>query len=131
MARRISNQCDFDNVFIQYIVGQSGGIWILWMDDEWRVNVRAHDHQFILMSVQRKNSPPWMHTTIFRSPHYARCQELWSSLVELASDIHESWAIMEDLNAINVIRNCLMGLAKVLRAFRMLLMLVNWWMQGP
>lgn len=84
--------------FIQEACGHSGGIWCLWDQTFWKVDVISNSAQFIHMKVQWKNDIPWYLTAVYGAPQYAHRQQLWDDLRSLALDISDSWAVIGGFN---------------------------------
>lgn len=58
----------FGGKFIQNACGHSGGIWCLWNDVLWKVEVVKNSSQFVHMKVQWKNDMPWFLTAVYGAP---------------------------------------------------------------
>lgn len=42
-SNHVISRFGFDNWFVEEAQGQSGGIWVLWNFQEWRINILQHD----------------------------------------------------------------------------------------
>lgn len=97
-AAGIIKKFGFNGNFVQEACGHSGGIWCLWDQSFWKVDVLNNSPQFVHMRVQWKNDNPWLLTAVYGDPQFACRQQLWDDLRRLAVDIFEEWAVIGDFN---------------------------------
>lgn len=84
-AVRISQDFGFTNFAIADSVGFSGGLWLLWNEDEIHCDILDVTTQEIHACVQIfPNSSPWIFSAIYGRPNYAIRRELWKTLQEFA-----------------------------------------------
>lgn len=89
----------------QYIVesnGQAGGIWCLWNDNSWKVEMVEFSSQFVHLRVQWKNQASWLVAIVYASPNCTRRQELWNDLHRIADSHDEALVVLGDFNSILV-----------------------------
>lgn len=90
----------FDSYFYVDAIGFSGGIWILWFKDIWKVDVLACSDFFIHCNITEcKTKKNFLFTVVYGSPNASRRGILWNELVGLSSSISGSWVISGDFNA--------------------------------
>lgn len=99
-AERIVRRFGFGSWFVQEAQGQTGGIWILWDEQDWQIEVFYHGSQFVHAHVSWRRTNPWLLTVVYGSPHYQQRGELWDFLREVIGDIDSPWAVVGDFNAL-------------------------------
>lgn len=80
--------------------GFSGGIWLLWDEDKWMVDVKSRSKYMIHSEVfSRESKKKFLLSTIYGSPQPTSRNLLWRELVDTAKEVREAWLVMGDFNA--------------------------------
>lgn len=80
--------------------GFSGGIWVLWEDATFSLEVVTKNKQFMHLKVQpKKDSQYWWLTCVYGSPMLLNRMELWNSLAQIVGSMRDPWLANGDFNA--------------------------------
>ncbi|KAJ1385492.1 Endonuclease/exonuclease/phosphatase superfamily [Sesbania bispinosa] len=78
----------------------SGGIWILWNDKNYQLEVIQDHFQYVhIRVVPADGTPSWFLTCVYASPRPSIREELWHHLHLLASRMTKPWAVIGDFNS--------------------------------
>lgn len=78
--------------------GYSGGVWVLWKEEEVRIGIR-YDHKFFIhVSVASNNGKEWELIVIYLSPVASKRKEFWGTLDEMV--IEKPWVLVSDYNCV-------------------------------
>lgn len=99
-AVKLARKTGLAGNFIVDARGQAGGIWCLWDEAQWQVNVIDSSNQFVHLQVTWKRSISWLMTAVYASPRYVSRQDLWDNLKILGEAIDDPWVVIGDFNAI-------------------------------
>ncbi|XP_072074451.1 uncharacterized protein [Arachis hypogaea] len=83
-ATNIARKFGFSSWHLVEGVGFSGGIWVLWNDTFWCIEVLESHRQFVHLRVAYQNELPWFLIIVYGSPHIAPRADLWSNIRRLA-----------------------------------------------
>lgn len=78
--------------------GFSGGIWVLWDEEDIQVRPLYLHSQFNHLVVCSDNQQCWELTAIYASPHANLRRQLWSALDQLV--VEEAWVMIGDFNSV-------------------------------
>ncbi|CAN1188211.1 hypothetical protein LINPERHAP2_LOCUS39189 [Linum perenne] len=81
------------------MVGFRGGIWMLWNDDEIRVNILSSSLQFIHAEVLWDNKKRCVISSFYASPHLHCRRSLWREIHDISSETSCVWLLPGDFNA--------------------------------
>lgn len=99
-AQNQAKKTGFSGRFIVDSRGQSGGIWCLWDENIWKVEIIESSNQFVHLRVSWKGQISWFSTIVYASPYYVRRQQLWRDLGQIAESMMEPWLVLGDFNVI-------------------------------
>lgn len=77
-----------------------GGIWYLWNERHWEVEVTTSSSQFVDIKVARGQDIPWFLTIVFGSLYFSRRQSLLKEFAKITSEIDRAWAMARDFNSV-------------------------------
>ncbi|KAJ1384393.1 Endonuclease/exonuclease/phosphatase superfamily [Sesbania bispinosa] len=99
-AERIIRKIGFPHHHAIHARGFSGGIWIIWREENFKVQI-VHDHmQFVLLRIlPTDGSIAWLLSFVYASPRPAEREVLWTSLGSISSEFNEELAIIGDFNS--------------------------------
>lgn len=101
-ARNQAKKTGLTGNFIIDSQGHSGGIWCLWDESLWRVDIIDSSDQFVHLQVTWKGRISWFISVVYASPRLAPRQILWDDLRAIADNMEEPWVILGDFNSIMV-----------------------------
>lgn len=99
-ARRQAKRTGFSGQYIVDSSGQSGGIWCLWDDNSWKVEILESTFKFVHTRVTWKGHISWLTTAVYASPRHNRRQQLWDDLSRISDTVDEAWVVLRDFNTI-------------------------------
>ncbi|XP_072084389.1 uncharacterized protein [Arachis hypogaea] len=99
-GRTVCKKLGFDNFYIEDARGFSGGIWCIWDNSAWNVDITFHSSQMVHMELKQGQSPPWFLSAIYGTPQKASRRALWNEIRDLSSNINQPWCLIGDFNAI-------------------------------
>ncbi|KAK7260044.1 hypothetical protein RIF29_25766 [Crotalaria pallida] len=99
-AKRIINRLGFNGFYVVDAQGHAGGIWVLWDDNNWKVDVISSNYQLVHLKVQFHNCDPWLLTTVYGNPHPQYRHTLWENIREIEISVAGPWCLMGDFNSI-------------------------------
>ncbi|XLR28013.1 hypothetical protein S83_055913 [Arachis hypogaea] len=70
-ATNIARKFGFSSWHLVEGVGFSGGIWVLWNDTFWCIEVLESHRQFVYLRIAYQNELPWFLTIVYGSPNIA------------------------------------------------------------
>ncbi|KAJ4841656.1 hypothetical protein Tsubulata_010983 [Turnera subulata] len=79
--------------------GFSGGLWVLWRNQEVKVEAIISHAQFIHMRVWHNHQWFWL-TAVYGSPTEAIRRALWRNIEIIASQLNGPWILAGDFNAL-------------------------------
>lgn len=80
--------------------GYAGGIWLMWNEDNHRVEYLCSNEQLIHCKVTAKASGTChLMESLYGDPNPGFRVKLWESLRSLATGIRDPWLILGDFNA--------------------------------
>lgn len=84
-----ANMCEslpFHGYEIVDSVGRKGGLWLLWNQNDVRVNIISKTEQEIHATVQvSSDTPSWLLSAVYASPNFSNRMILWDNLKFVAS----------------------------------------------
>ncbi|XP_061372255.1 uncharacterized protein LOC133314745 [Gastrolobium bilobum] len=99
-AAKIIQNLGFANSIIEEAVGFSGGIWILWNQSSFSVQIIEKDEQLILVRISIPDKLPFLFTAIYANPRIEKRKFLWDELRRLHSTHQEPLLLAGDFNEI-------------------------------
>jgi len=96
----LATKSGFTNNLIVDANGHYDGIWCLWCNSPWQVQLLSLSNQYMHLRVGWKQESTWLLTIVYGSPRYINQIQLWDDLRELADEIDELWMVIGDFNAI-------------------------------
>lgn len=78
----------------------SGGIWILWSDDNINFKPLISHKKFLHCEVSGIGRSIWAFTTVYASPREIERRELWDKLRDIVGQIKLPWMLTGDFNDI-------------------------------
>ncbi|XP_072058021.1 uncharacterized protein [Arachis hypogaea] len=90
----------FRHSFFEHARGYSGGIWIMWDDDNLQISINASHQQYIHLKVKEFQREEWWLTAVYASPHENIRKELWEQLTQIGNGMREPWMLIGDFNEI-------------------------------
>lgn len=99
-ARKQAHKLGFSGMFIVDSQGQAGGLWCLWDEKVWKVDVVASSDQYVHLKVTWRSNVTWFTTAVYANPRFSRRQALWDDLKMLAESMEEPWMVLGDFNSI-------------------------------
>ncbi|KAI9092023.1 hypothetical protein K1719_027958 [Acacia pycnantha] len=104
-ARKIATSLGFDNFKVVDAQGYSGGLWVLWKNNNWKFEVLGTHDQFIYVTLDMENTIFFI-TAFYGSPNPVKCRVLWAALRDLSSLILGPWCIGGDFNSTLYMHDC-------------------------
>ncbi|XP_061369209.1 uncharacterized protein LOC133312082 [Gastrolobium bilobum] len=100
-ASKISSKFGFSKVHRQDPIGFSGGIWLMWDEVEFSLQVLKSNHQFIHSKISYHNHTRDEYITmVYASPQRHERRTLWKDMMDLNVDSSSSWIVMGDFNSL-------------------------------
>lgn len=97
---RIRSQLGFHNLFVVESIGKSGGLALLWGEDE-NVEIQNFSQNHINVVVKTSsNDIAWKLMGFYGQLDVGKCHETWSLLKALASFSPTPWVCLGDFNEI-------------------------------
>lgn len=75
-AKTVANSLGFSKVSIEDATGFSGGIWLMWNNWSFDLQVVDHNMQAITAKVTEASNKQWYFTTVYASPSHHICADL-------------------------------------------------------
>ena len=97
-AQAICDRLGFNKCIRMEAQGFQGGIWVLWKEEELRVDLISMHEQYITMAIRFKHHLEWILTIVYANPHAPRCEALWHELEVFASHCNKPWLLAGDFN---------------------------------
>ncbi|XP_061350360.1 uncharacterized protein LOC133295534 [Gastrolobium bilobum] len=99
-ANTIISSLGYGNSIFEDAVGFVGGIWILWNDLNFSVELVEKNSQAILTRIKPHNSQPFLFSAIYANPRVEKRSELWEVLKRWQHEFDEPWLVAGDFNEI-------------------------------
>lgn len=100
VASKVIKKWGFKHFILEEARGLAGGIWILWDDDDVKLQVLMQTTQLIHCRVSGLGGRPWAFSAIYASPREAERKCLWDDLFQLSVATSEPWLLAGDFNDI-------------------------------
>lgn len=71
-AQRKIKEMGFSGTFVVDSSGQAGGLWCLWDDTSWSVEILDSDSQWIHLREAWNGQAKWLLTAVYANPNYVR-----------------------------------------------------------
>ncbi|KAF7807476.1 hypothetical protein G2W53_039637 [Senna tora] len=97
-ARHIMDKLGFERREYVEASGHSGGIWCLWNEVGFKIQVVSKHNQLVHFMID-DNRGYWFLSIVYGSPQYGRRRELWDVINSIGSSTQEPWCIVGDFNA--------------------------------
>ncbi|CAN1315455.1 Transposon TX1 uncharacterized 149 kDa protein [Linum perenne] len=98
-GRDVRKKLNFQHSFIVEAQGFHGGIWLLWNDDNFKLEVLSSSNQLIRTIISWDQGACCCATFIYASPALHLWRALWTDIRRLCSSINEAWILLGDFNA--------------------------------
>ena len=98
-AKEVSDRLPFDGAIHTETIGFTGGLWLLWNEDQVEVQELAKTEQEIHIEVKvRASNLSWIFSAIYASPKSEERFILWNNLSKVADLHNKSWIMAGDFN---------------------------------
>nr|XP_011457336.1 PREDICTED: uncharacterized protein LOC105349397 [Fragaria vesca subsp. vesca] len=97
-ALKVVKSLGFSSFTIEDATGFSGGLWLLWDDQQVKLEVVDSNFQSITSLVTESSNKQWFFTTVYANPDHALREELWVYLDAFNSRCTIPWLITGDFN---------------------------------
>ncbi|GLT63476.1 hypothetical protein SLA2020_360390 [Shorea laevis] len=102
-AGEVADALGFSKKVIVDADGLAGGIWLLWDDKKFRVDILSTNPQVIHASVQVTFHPSfsnfsWNLSAIYGRPQFEIRSTLWENLKQFSQIINDPWVVIGDFN---------------------------------
>lgn len=99
-ASKVIRRMGFSSHHHVEAVGFSGGLWLLWDDVDFSLDILATGDQFIhARVVPARGEDLWFLTGVYGSPRLSDRDELWHNLRNLSQSTVGPWVLLGDFNA--------------------------------
>nr|XP_011457627.1 PREDICTED: uncharacterized protein LOC105349504 [Fragaria vesca subsp. vesca] len=88
----------FNDFKVVEVWGFSGGIWLVWNNNNVKVDFIDDNFQSISVQVSLPGYSPWMLSVIYASPNNTSRALLWTYLANLAGSTSLPWVLIGDFN---------------------------------
>ncbi|XP_015970877.1 uncharacterized protein LOC107494332 [Arachis duranensis] len=99
-AKEVIKNLGLNNFILVEARGYSGGIWILWRNDNINIKPIQLHSQYIHAIVEENNKAHWLLSIIYGSPREMERREAWEEIREFARNNTKPWLMVGDFNAI-------------------------------
>ncbi|XP_043809034.1 uncharacterized protein LOC110606238 [Manihot esculenta] len=97
-ADEVCGLLGYENWICVEAVGFSGGIWLLWSEDSFRIELVVTDPQFITVAINFSTGEKWLFSVVYASPDIYLRRKLWQSLSGETSLSISKWIVAGDFN---------------------------------
>ncbi|KAL6198467.1 hypothetical protein ACLB2K_028256 [Fragaria x ananassa] len=97
-ALKVVKSLGFSSFTIEDATGFSRGLWLLWDDQQVKLEVVDSNFQSITSVVTESSNKQWFFTTVYASPDHALREELWVYLDAFNSLCTIPWLLTGDFN---------------------------------
>ncbi|KAF7842450.1 RNA-directed DNA polymerase [Senna tora] len=98
-ATKIIQRCGINNFIRIEAEGYSGGIWILWNNDDIHITLLDSAFQIAHCCIEKQGSRAFCCTFLYANPNNQVKDYCWQKLESIASDMDEPWVVMGDFNS--------------------------------
>ncbi|KAK4476678.1 hypothetical protein RD792_015838 [Penstemon davidsonii] len=99
-AISISTRLGFSGVCRAPTVGGSGGIWMLWRQEEVKVDVIDMDQQAIHAVIAPKLGQDWLCSGVYAKPNPSERESFWNKLESMSTANSLPWLVTGDFNEV-------------------------------
>lgn len=100
VAQKAIKKWGFRHQILEEARGMSGGIWILWDEESFKIDVINQQEQFIHCLISGLGCRPWLFTAIYASPRENERKMLWTELEALSKNSPLPWMLAGDFDDI-------------------------------
>ncbi|XP_030958722.1 uncharacterized protein LOC115980633 [Quercus lobata] len=98
-AKEVSDRLPFDGAILTETIGFTGGLWLLWNEDQVEIQELAKTEQEIHIEVKvRASNLSWIFSAIYASPRSEKGCILWNNLSKVADLHNKPWIMAGDFN---------------------------------
>ncbi|KAG8634680.1 hypothetical protein MANES_17G070550v8 [Manihot esculenta] len=99
-ADEVCGLLGYENWIRVEAVGFSGGIWLLWSEDGFRIELVVTDPQFITVAINFSTGEKWLFSVVYASPDIYLRRKFWQSLSGENSLSISKWIVAGDFNSV-------------------------------
>jgi len=97
-AQAICDRIGFNKCIRMEAQGFQGEIWVLWNDEELRVDLVTMREQYVTVEIHFNNHVGWLFNIMYANPHAPRREAVWHDLEMFASTCNKPWLLEGDFN---------------------------------
>ncbi|XP_061343129.1 uncharacterized protein LOC133289246 [Gastrolobium bilobum] len=100
VGSNILKKLGFTNSIIEEARGFAGGIWILWNQTTFTVDLVEQSHQCIHLRINWPDKEPFIMSAVYASPNLDKRNSFWDELRDFHTRNNEAWVLAGDFNDI-------------------------------